>query len=346
MQQRDYSLDILRGFAILLVIFGHIQRLGGVVTDYIWSFHLPLFFFISGMLFRPEKYKNIRTFLKSKTVGIILPYILFYLISYAYWILIERHMRGGDISPLQYLIGLPYGTYDVRFNNFNGALWFLPALFTTEVLYYLIQKLKSYTHIILALVSLYVIGYVFRNQLQYVPWGMNVAMLCVCFYGFGHLFVQSGLYVNLTALEPGKKGFLALVMAATHILLLPYTGVDLCIEKIDHPLAFIPIALVGITGYLSVATLIKHNIILEWMGRSSLVLFAFHSQIFRIILFVESKLAHISVDDVRNNVIFCLVCLVVTILLIWPINYCYVKWISPWFKTLCSPQLYIRKNYS
>lgn len=336
MQQRDYSLDILRSFAILLVIFGHIQRFGGVVTDYIYSFHLPLFFFISGMLFISDKYESFKVFLKSKLVSIILPYIFFYLISYFYWILIERHMRGGDVPPLQYLLGLPYGTYDVRFNDFNGSLWFLPALFSVEVIYYWVQKFRSYIFITLTLFILFFVGYIFRDHLKILPWGINAAMLSVCFYGLGHLFVQSGLYNRSTILDAWKKCLLAVAMLIIHILLLPFTGVDLCIVRVDHPFAFIPVALIGITTYLNVAQLLGRNAILEWIGGSSLVIFAFHGQVLRVILFIESYLAHISVDEVRRNAILCFICLVFTLLLIWPINYVYVKWVSPRFKALIS----------
>lgn len=336
MQKRDYSLDILRGFAILLVIFGHIQRFGGAVTDYIWSFHLPLFFFISGMLFVPDKYESFKDFLKSKLVSIILPYIFFYLISYFYWILIERHMRGGDVSPLQYLLGLPYGTYDVRFNDFNGSLWFLPALFSVEVIYYFVQKLKSSINIILSLIVLFFAGYAFSDLLRNLPWGINAAMLSVVFYGLGHLFVQSGLYNRTIKLDAWKKCLLAVAMLIIHIMLLPFTGVDLCIVRIDHPFAFIPVALIGIATFLNVAQLLGRNAILEWIGGSSLVIFAFHGQVFRVVLLIESYLAHISVDEIRRNVILCLICLVFTLLLIWPINYVYAKWVSPRFKALIS----------
>lgn len=325
MQQRDYSLDILRGFAILLVIFGHIQRIGGDVTNYIWSFHLPLFFFISGMLFTPEKYKNFAGFLKAKFVGLVLPYILFYLLSYFYWLFIERHFRGGDISPLQYLIGLPYGTYDVRYNDFNGSLWFLPALFSVEVIYYWVGKLKSYVGIILSLIGLFMGGYILREQFRPLPWGMAQALISVCFYGFGNLFVRSGWYDKAVGIPGWLKLSIILVLLIVHAILMPYTGVDLCILRIDHPIFYIPVAFVGIGCYFYIAQLMKRNAVLEWLGKSSLVLFAFHGQVFRAVLYVESRLLNIEVDAVRQDIALCLVCLVVVVLLIWPINFVYVK---------------------
>lgn len=331
MAQRDQSLDLLRGIAILFVVFGHIQRLEGVVTDYIWSFHLPLFFFISGMLYSEHKYADFRIFVKRKVSGIILPYIFFYLITYIYWVCIERHMRGGEIPVLQYLAGLVYGTYNARFNDFNGPLWFLPALFTVELIYYWVAKLRSRSIVILALVLLFAVGYLFSDYLHVLPLGINAALLSVCFYGFGHLFVCSGVYAKVRELKKWILLPAAALLAGAHYALLPWTGVELCLSRIDHPLLFVPVAMIGISVYLLLAQAIKHNRALEWMGRSSLVIFAFHGQIFRVVLYAESKIAGMEVTDVRQSVLLCGICLLVTVAVIWPLNCWYNRFVAPKF---------------
>lgn len=54
MQNRIAYIDALRGFAILLVIVGHLIQFNyssGIenpIFNIIYSFHMPLFFFISG----------------------------------------------------------------------------------------------------------------------------------------------------------------------------------------------------------------------------------------------------------------------------------------------------------
>lgn len=49
---RIVSFDILKGGGILLVILGHIQ-IPYMLKTVIYSFHMPLFFFVSGCFFRP-----------------------------------------------------------------------------------------------------------------------------------------------------------------------------------------------------------------------------------------------------------------------------------------------------
>lgn len=58
---RNKTIDILRGLAILSVIFGHITHIL-VLRSYIWGFHIPLFFFISGLLFQKDRYSTLKSF--------------------------------------------------------------------------------------------------------------------------------------------------------------------------------------------------------------------------------------------------------------------------------------------
>lgn len=54
-RKRNSYIDIAKGLGMLLVIWGHIKQ-GGLSVDFTYSFHMPFFFFLSGMLFSPEKY--------------------------------------------------------------------------------------------------------------------------------------------------------------------------------------------------------------------------------------------------------------------------------------------------
>lgn len=55
---RKRWIDVARGIAILLVLIGH-AGVAPKFNQYILSFHMPLFFFLSGMVFDNEKHKNL-----------------------------------------------------------------------------------------------------------------------------------------------------------------------------------------------------------------------------------------------------------------------------------------------
>lgn len=70
---RIVSFDILKGVGILLVILGHIQ-IPYMLKTVIYSFHMPLFFFVSGCFFRPI---SLREFLNKKTRQLLIPWAFF-----------------------------------------------------------------------------------------------------------------------------------------------------------------------------------------------------------------------------------------------------------------------------
>lgn len=50
--QRNQRIDVIRGMAIMLVVLGH-SGVSEPLFQWIYSFHMPLFFFVSGIFFKP-----------------------------------------------------------------------------------------------------------------------------------------------------------------------------------------------------------------------------------------------------------------------------------------------------
>lgn len=73
------QIDILRGIGAILVVIGHLVPSDGNVKVYIYAFHMPLFFFLSGFLFNNKK--DFKTYLKGNLKSLILPYFLFNIIA-------------------------------------------------------------------------------------------------------------------------------------------------------------------------------------------------------------------------------------------------------------------------
>lgn len=69
-KKRNLTLDFAKGFAIILMIYDHIIGHGKVIT----SFHMPLFFIISGYLLKDQPFRQT---LKKKAKGLLLPYLEF-----------------------------------------------------------------------------------------------------------------------------------------------------------------------------------------------------------------------------------------------------------------------------
>lgn len=90
---RDLTIDVAKGFAIVLVVFGHALQYSfgpvwassqafyqNVIFKTIYSFHMPLFMLISGYLFYGSNQKDFKTLAVSKLKGIGIPMVTFVLL--------------------------------------------------------------------------------------------------------------------------------------------------------------------------------------------------------------------------------------------------------------------------
>ena len=331
-KERNHIIDILRGIAIFLVVFGHVTHLPEMRT-YIWGFHIPIFFFISGLLFRKEKFEKFTDFLKSRLKNIVLPYAIFYLATLVYWILIERHSRGADVSVESQLIGLVYGTYDMRYMMFNGALWFIPCLFSMEMLYWFVSKNSKRIYLIGVLICFYIIGLVLKDYVPWLPWGLCAAFIGIVFYGMGDMCKLIVLSNNIK-FGGALKYLIFILILIIQVVALPWTGADLASLKVGNVWLYIPISMLGVTLYCGIASTLSHNKVIEYLGVNSLVIFAFQEPVYRAVIFVASKIIGWPVQEVRCDLLLCLFISVCSILVIVPMIVCWNKWARPLIKRI------------
>ena len=94
MRERINYIDYTKGIAILFVIFGHVYCGNNVATNWIYSFHIPLFFIVSGFLLNFSKskdtvfyttnsvsYTDTKKIILKKLKLLMVPYLLFSLIN-------------------------------------------------------------------------------------------------------------------------------------------------------------------------------------------------------------------------------------------------------------------------
>lgn len=65
---------------MLAIIWGHI-RLTGWSNAFVYAWHIPLFFFLSGMVFNKCKYADFRTFFMKKVKSLLVPYVIFFVLD-------------------------------------------------------------------------------------------------------------------------------------------------------------------------------------------------------------------------------------------------------------------------
>lgn len=123
MQKRVDYIDVAKLIALALVCFCHIPKPAGYFHIWVYSFHMPLFFLLSGMFFKPEKsswLKEIRQ--------LLLPFLFFNILAFLISTCINFMMNGILKIPSISIADLVNSKYII------GPSWFLLSLFWIRLL--------------------------------------------------------------------------------------------------------------------------------------------------------------------------------------------------------------------
>ncbi len=133
MKERYIHFDILKGIAILLVIFGHIFYLCGgaygqsVMMNILISVHMPIFFLVSGYFSARDldlSTKGIMKYWKNKIIRLLLP---LFLLPF----LFNCVKNGFSLEfPVEQIV--PNG----GFNSEIGPYWFTYVMFIIYIFFY------------------------------------------------------------------------------------------------------------------------------------------------------------------------------------------------------------------
>lgn len=326
--KRNHAIDVAKGIGIFLVIYGHTIK-GTDFRVFLYAFHMVLFFMVSGLFFRPESYTGWKDMFSRTARALLWPYVVFYILSYSYWLIIERLLRpgGNQIPWYEPLIGLVLATDVKHYMNPNGALWFLVGLFVAQVALYGLLSTVSYNSLRLITLCLSLATGIWLAQFQQLvlPFSLKSAFVALFFVGLGYLMRR------LTYIPQQRSGQLLAMLAGLGLCY--WLSVDNGLIDIDHghygnPLRFVGAALLGVWGCLCGATLLQGATILTYFGSNSLIAFGLSEPIKRLCIGLVSRLSHHSVDEVRQSVELSVLVLLLTLLLLVPIIYLFTEPLS------------------
>lgn len=175
-------LDAAKALGMLLVYIGHCNITG--VNPYIYMFHMPLFFIISGFCWNVEKNADIDilAFAKKKFRNYAIPYFKICMVCFVVFIIPHGLKEYGfSYEYLSYLLQLVYGIFVYSRGTTEwlpncSPVWFLTCLYCAEMIFYYIMRSRK--PILYVFIS-GAIGFIMSLVGKWFPWNIDTAFSAI-----------------------------------------------------------------------------------------------------------------------------------------------------------------------
>lgn len=301
-------IDISRAIAIILIVLGHTivhSEHCKLIFKFLYSFHVIMFFILSGYTFDVKKNEKTKKFIWKKFKRIMIPYFIWSLLFLIPYILFGSDIgnelnTNSSFNIKQQIVNIIYGNGNSSALKQNTSLWFLPALFSMEIIYYFIiyyiNKFKI--NKIIIIIPLLLISYLINHFMNfYLPWGINTALVIGILFYIGYICKEYDLFTK-------DK-----VFKIKNIIIIFIIGVfsfyfNDTVSCIDYDYGILTYALIsGLCISISliyVSFKISRNSILEYIGKNTMGILIFHKII---ILIFQTKLGIITNLLISSNFI-------------------------------------------
>lgn len=282
-KKRIPFIDICKGIAMILVIMGHCKFLPREMHCIIYSFHMPLFFAASGYTFSTRK--KFKDFFVSKLKGFILPYFcLCFILYFFHDILLRGFFKVGRAKAINHIIGifLGYNTTPYYF-----SMWFLLVTFVAElILYWIIKstdklKFKGVIYIILTLTAPLISFTLVKSGVKGSPWSLHLVPVAIGFITMGYV-----LRMYSEQLKKLCSWFSFAVLGTANVILSYFNSKKLTVStglfggNFGNYYLFMGAALCGVCAVMILCVKIKNCDFLEYIGKNSIVYYAFQNDLF------------------------------------------------------------------
>lgn len=268
-----------KALGIFLVVLGHLPSLDPTIKHWIFSFHMPLFFILSGYLLRSPSHVSEWNVCVVNTFRSLLPaYLCFGILCYTAWLLVLRHYgQDAEInaSPWMTLLCIPYGSGTPAVIHLQpNILWFFPCLILSQVIVFTLTALVP-RHRILFSSALALLGFCLPQGWA-LPWELESALVA-------QWFVMGGTWLRSTPMEN-----LLFRFPLTGVLLLLLGGslglwneaVDMRSSQFGNEVLFVLSGVSTTVGLMLLLSLWPQHRVTTWIARQTIIIYPLHLLMF------------------------------------------------------------------
>ncbi|MGG2077552.1 acyltransferase family protein [Lelliottia nimipressuralis] len=263
--------DTLKALGMLCIYIGHFGPVSGKLYSFVFLFHVPLFFFISGF-FHSNK-SSVVEFSINRFKKIVVPYLIFSVLSLFFF-----SLRAPEyVKDISYTVqAIAFGVRNTTY--YAEGLWFLPCLFIMSLVFRLLSSITNRVFLLSALLSVSCLV-IFPNMPSSDPrlwFNIDSAMQYIIYYACGFSFRQHvGLYIKD---DKPTNIFSVVVFISLLLIAFIYTKgtsfITLAIGKFAllNYLTSVSITLVAIILCIFIALHLSHLNLINNIGKGSIIL--------------------------------------------------------------------------
>lgn len=179
-------IDIFKLLGMIAIFCGHFGAAGGRLYHFVFCYHVPLFFFASGIFAGSMGRLGFKDAVKKRFVQIMFPYAFFVMLNLAVLLI------TSDEEPVMYLRYVKQYIWGVRNYMPTAALWFFPCIFCTGVLFDALRRVCRKDILVLAAsVLLFLVSVtLFPHRPDAEPswfWNLDSACYYMIYYALGYV---------------------------------------------------------------------------------------------------------------------------------------------------------------
>ena len=237
-------IDHLKALGIFLVVAGH-TALPDSTHRWIYAFHMPLFFLISGFLMSPGGFDvSLRDFFVRRVWKLVKLYFVFGLLGVAMYCYVFKNdfslsdaLRGRALSWI-YASGSKNGSEDL----YPLVLWFFPGLISGLLIAFGLWKIPPGVWRIPGFLGVFAAGFLMQDMA--LPWEIESACIAAGFLGLGHA-IRIRAWDGILQVAGNKWVPLALVALSvgSFLAVSNQNAMDIRAAEIGNPFLAVPACL-------------------------------------------------------------------------------------------------------
>lgn len=287
MRKENTTISIAKGIGICLVLIGHFTFIKEV-RRFIYCFHMPMFFFLSGYLFRDRGISELPRYIWRKVKSLYVPFVfcnVFALFFHNLFCRIGVYEAAEAFTSVRQLLTYIIKIFlCIKMEDIVAPLWFLPILMAVSIAYYMIRNVAKMSGRQEQVTSLIVLlGYAIAYFLTYIgkSTGLWRALILVgiglCMFHLGHVYGMKEESIRVF----WHNKIVVLICLLVEIRLSFIVDINMIQMRFSNPVVFMVCAVLGINIVMYIAEVIRNDEgriqeVFRFLGNNSLIILEWH----------------------------------------------------------------------